>query len=916
MRAVLPILASLVLVTGGVLWLRSGDAPPPLAPDAGAASPDDAPEAVDAAGAALAAVAEAEPSAAVDAAVGDGDGDLDIDREEVEPASGAPGPRVVVVRGAANEPVPGAIVFFVTESQARARLAEPLPPAFEWPERTGQRAVAGPDGAVTLPPVREAWFVTANFGEEFGFQRLPPRPRTFSLRLERDERLVVAVQRPDGSPAPGVPIALVHQAGDASNVFSRVATGPDGRATLPHFQLLRPPAPARGRTETFTAMLRVPAAAPIETTFPGRPAPHEPVLLLAPWLGRVELLLTDQRGTPLLSAAQLWLAAAPTGAEGPQGRPSAVRGESTLRVQKPTGEEPVSFEPVPVATALRIGARLPYDFGRAGPRIDAMGPMRDGETVRVNLPLPAAKCVLAGRLSLEDGSPVASQTISLAVWHPQRVLGEFTATTIADGRFDLVGEPLGRVEHDALEIRWTTRQEDREVVYGARLPCRPLAAGERRELGEVVLRPLPPLASGIVVDDLGEPVAGAAVDVQELRRNREGKDEWPKVAGRSTRTAPDGTFAIHGDRPPGALRLWADTDRHFGAEQPMPAPAAPCTVRITRHGFVTGRALLPDWTGDGMFELRLVPNPGQFAEDQLRANTRSLKLSRSRGGRFHLEPLRAGLYTASVHVRNLADPALVLPGVLVAPGPNREPRLAMLDLRQALFRYRLRAFEVGGRPLAIDTPLVARFLRADGSRGEAGFRFRKGNAEVISPQPLLEFLAFAPGCAPTVVTLPPGDHDIVLQSQIPARITLPGVRALCGDGRRVRVSTILTGATGFPESLAGEDQRSGERFAFPRWDLGKSSGAWLGEGDTVEVPLVLGGEYEIVLRVHATASERSAQVSVPLGTFRLRVDGQGEVVVTLDTRAVREALRQVDERQRQANERAAQRAAQNPGRGR
>jgi hypothetical protein len=141
--------------------------------------------------------------------------------------------------------------------------------------------------------------------------------------------------------------------------------------------------------------------------------------------------------------------------------------------------------------------------------------------------------------------------------------------------------------------------------------------------------------------------------------------------------------------------------------------------------------------------------------------------------------------------------------------------------------------------------------------------------------------------------------------QRPAVVTIPGLRALLGPYRKVRISAVLIGDTGLPGNLQGTDQRTGERFAFARWDLGRSSGAWLGAGDTIEIPLMQDGRYEILLRPHATDSEQSPQREMSLGRHALRVDSWTPVRVPIDVLAVSRLVQQLDaqwlaQRQQQA----------------
>jgi hypothetical protein len=123
---------------------------------------------------------------------------------------------------------------------------------------------------------------------------------------------------------------------------------------------------------------------------------------------------------------------------------------------------------------------------------------------------------------------------------------------------------------------------------------------------------------------------------------------------------------------------------------------------------------------------------------------------------------------------------------------------------------------------------------------------------------------------------------------------------------------VYTGSTRFPESLGGVDPRTVHSFRCARCTLGKSSGACLESWHTVDVPIMQTGDYEVILRVHATESTRTPQASVSLGTFRLDIDGvpSGPLVVPVDADALRRACESVDAQHQQALERQKQRAAE------
>ncbi len=896
---VLLLLGLIGALVAGVLLLRGDDpvAPPPSASEDPAPLGETAdPATADALDAtAPDAVASHDETAAPDE---EADAERTVVAGDVAPDDG---PLVRVVRGPLNEPVADADVFFLTHRDGETRNRGGSAPRTTWPETWGKRVRTAADGKVALPPSREGWLVSARSGDEFAFATSRGK-RPVVLALLPDETLRIATRTKDDRPAPGVPFAL-HQGflgEDARRIWDG-RTDTDGAATVPHFQLVRQglPAPANGETkvEAFVAIALVASAEPAMAAFDGRPAARDPVVLFVPALGSLQVQLTDHAGTPLLSPATI------TAVPDPQPRidqPLRIAsGVLSQSVQKPVGPEAVEIGRIAFAPQVRLSAKFDYDR-RAALAVVA-GPGTPGTDSRRLLAPAPHQVVVAGRVLFTDGSPVGAAPIRAALMRGENDGQRVVLHTIADGRFDLVLAGRPGTSDFAFDIRHTgpagSDQPTREL--GARIRIPDLDPGHRVELGDIVLTELPVLAQGIVVDDRGEPVANADVRVQRLTPQAPGAPPnapppWRDVPHQVTRSGADGSFTFFGQMPPLTLRVRADSDLHFADSVPLQTAGQRLRICILRCGIVRGRAILPDWIPDGAASLVLQP----FDETLRERETRRTDLGRRGGGRFRVEPLRPGRYDALVMLRNVTKPLVTIPDVFVVPGETEDRRLDEIDLRDAIQRYRLRAVDPRGIPIAVDGPILLRTANTDGQPVEAAFRWRSGRAEILSPSAIAEVTFFGRGIAPQRTTLGPGDHDVVLQVLRPAIVDVPGARALCGPTRRVRISVILTEATGMPESLQGTDQRSGERFGFARWDLGKSSGAWLGASDTVEVPIMKSGKYEIVLRAHATASERTAQASLTLGTFDLEADSAAPrtVTVPIDSQALVQMLADLDAR--------------------
>lgn len=905
----LPALLALCLL-GSLLaswWLLAGQpAAPPPAPSSATEPTTPATAAADVAEASLRAAPSpvGETAGAIDDPLDESTNEStnDGDRTAAE-ADQRRAPRVLVVRGEPPMPVADATVFFVQEEHAQQRLgANPQGLGrWDWPEAIGQRAVTGADGIAHLPVAEAPWLCTASAGDGFGNAIVPPRDRTFTITLVTDEQISLVAHASDDTPAAGIPLALVQQlGGNEGAAIWQGRSNEHGRALVRHFQLLRQASAGQPGGERFAAVPAVPDSIAVE--FVGRPASKDDIVLKLPPLGSVRLLLVDHRGLPILSRATVGLSAVfPSTMAGPSPM-TLPRHLNLQRREKPLGSEWVVLPFHDLRSQVHVYARYALDRRQAelGP---VPGPQRPGEVIDLQLPLRNTQTVLAGRLTLNN-APLRLGTVEAAIWQGERDVLPTTVETIADGRFDIVL----RERLDAAECWLELRLDPRPLLpakaaapaplpmrVGARVRVPALRGGQRVELGNIELTELPACATGLVIDDQGQPVADADVHVQleVLEEGGRQRDPWRTLPLFRTRSDASGRFTIDGKKPPGRLRVRADTDKHFADSVPLAREGQDLRIKIDRNGILRGRVLLPDWLADGATSLQLRP----FDEAQRAQGTRSLDLSRRGGGRFTIEPLRPGRFDALVLLRGMPAPLAIVQDVFVQPGETRDQRFRPLDLREALHRFRLRAVDNYGQPFPLDGPILASCRQLDGTVNDATFRWQKGRAELITTAPVADLVFFGRGHQTVRLTLNAGESDVRLPTVQPALLELPGARALCGPTRKVRVSVLLQGETSLPGSLAGIDQRTGERFAFHRRDLGRSSGAWLEGNDTVEIPLLQSGRYEVLLRPHAGDTERSPQGQISLGTFELHIDSPSRmpVRVPVDPVTVGQALLKLDQ---------------------
>lgn len=865
-------------------------------------------------------------------------------RQDGAPADLAPpGPRVLVVQGEPAVPVANALVCFLDEAKYRRRQYRQTMAAsrYEAPERDGMRSRTDQGGMVQLPGGSGRWMCSALTDDSFGFLVITKKPGHHTIALGPDENVVIVAHHSGhaGQTVKDTPLAVVQQhKTNSTRELWRGTTDERGRAVLRHFQLLRP----TQRTdqpkefhERFAAVLRMPTTPIVLAEFPGRPTNNDEVHIHLPPLGTVTAQLVDHSGKPLLTPALIGFSNTNATPEEFPVRSSTFR-QST---NKPVGALPVALPYAQVGRDVRLYARYAHDR-RSAYSDTSKGPKQPGQSVAIKIAPLDRHCVFAGRFLQANGQAVGSGSVSITIWQDDIVAATAGAQTIASGQWDLVISARTEKARWRMEFRYQLLPQEGENETEAEQPARNWFGaivdfpgwrpGTRHEFGDIVLGELPPLAAGIVVDDAGEPVANASITIQQERaartqtrgslppgftslengevlisyfnadgrslngfrgrsNARPGEPSYRSLRHLKTKSAADGTFAIYAPMPAGKLRVLADGGEHFSDHVLLPAPSSNLRLVLPRNGLLRGKVLLPEWLPKRSITIKLRPQQ----EARRRSETVSTRVSDSPDHPFVLQPVRPGRYDLLVEMRNIKAPMTVIGDVFIKPGDNQDGRAQPIDLRKSLFRYHLEARDEAGRPFPIDGPIQARFVQPDGTFVESGFRWQKGKAELITPHQTVELTFFGRGFLPRTQQYGPGNHEVLLTTQKPALVNVPGARALSGPTRKIRISAILQGDTGLPASLSGVDQQTGRSFSFPRWDLGRTSGGWLEQSDLIEIPLMTAGKYQLIFRAHATESTNTPQTSVTLGTFALTMDGS-VVTVPLNAQQITEALNKID----------------------
>lgn len=906
-RHVLLCLAAIALVCGAWLAIAGEDAAPP--------PPSADPDLVDA-------TFDRSDTATADASA---PRDLDsvespnqeLAREEVEQgdatelmAALAEGPIVTVMRPTPDGKLaiaPGVEVAWIGVREGELR-ADQLPKSVmrprgsEQPQRFGRKSRTGEEGTIRLPPLAEPTWVTAAEEGTFAIAQINPGQREMTLVLHPDETVTIVVTDDEGRGVAEAPLTIqkwIPERGPEER-WSGI-TDKRGECVVRHFQFV-PGQQTKG--ERFAVAVTAPQRQPSWLEFAPRPAPKEPLRLSLSGTRPLAVQIVHTSGAPILASmhVSLWL-------QRPTADPAPWRGIlpeafERLSQRKPRGSEPVVFPHAGHGTKLQPFLQIPGERApRRLPEItlpDEASAPEPGEPFACTLTLPEDLVVLAMQPHAPEGTPLQMADIP---WQLRKQLGPGLSgnlETCADGRADFVVPARLRGPESSqgpeafdesplvLMLRETLAPD---LVLGAERPLGSLQRGERRDLGPIMLSPLPLLCKGRVTDDRGEPRKDAQVFVA-LAVDGNRRETWVPAPHLSKKAAEDGTFAIYAPTPHFAFRAQVRQDNeHFEAVSQPLSPGAHVELVTTRVGILQGRVIPPAGLPDNALTLTLTRDPAEQQEGKKQRPAQTP--IRRRNGWFWLGNLEPGTYTATVTMRGLAAPLANFEGVRIQPGPNEDPRLLPLDLSQSLFRYSLRAVGPGGQPLStIEGPILWRGRSPDGSPQFTAFRWQNGNANFFLPVPFAELVIVGPGIRATEVAVTPQTRDVVLDPIVPFPVELPGVRALAGPTRAIRVSAVFLGETGLPQGIGGQDQEKGEGFSFPRNQLGKAGGGWLDPADRTGLVVSRSGKYELTLRLYEGEARDGRQTQIPLGNHDVDVDGRTlrPLVLPVDPQLVQRAL--------------------------
>jgi len=317
---------------------------------------------------------------------------------------------------------------------------------------------------------------------------------------------------------------------------------------------------------------------------------------------------------------------------GPGGEP---RSTSSPATPPPTGllvdrGSPADPAPPPVAPPpLDAGLAAPAPITDGGPAVPALDA---GVALDAGPPAAAAgpggNASLTGELRDPQNRAVPRVTVRLTRKEGTKLSDLVTLTAGEDGRFRAELLPEGGVIVEARAVGYQTK-----IVENVTL-----VSGETRHV-DLVLVPGKRL-EGRVVDDSGEPVAGAEVTAVPPAED----DSGDQVQ----QSKNDGRFAFE-ELGGGPFCLYARKAPYVDAESCNVRPGGELVLRMTRPGAIAGRVVravgavpIPEFT------VSVMPRAGANDSDMPTAT----KTFKSPTGDFKIDDLAAGAYTLTVRAEN------------------------------------------------------------------------------------------------------------------------------------------------------------------------------------------------------------------------------------------------------------------------
>jgi hypothetical protein len=343
------------------------------------------------------------------------------------------------------------------------------------------------------------------------------------------------------------------------------------------------------------------------------------------------------------------------------------------------------FRYIGIGMELEAGAQM--DRSDRYYEVKFSGPQNSGEQVEATLWIEHLRPLVRFRLVDEEGLAIRNQSISCSTILTGAGFnrhGSAPMTTDSEGRTEFIVTDL--VDHrvpGTLALELQLERDGIELQNVLQLPAE-LKPGAQ-DLGDVVLRQMPILLAGRIMDSRGKAVAQARLKVTH--------DEGPLLGAMVVKeyfaSKADGSFEILGSSAANQVRLHV-THGSGISKQVVAAPGTQgLLVRLDPIYQIKGRLLLDEGILPTSLMVRTAWPPEVPRDPQLPDWMPQDRPSST--GEFEVAMSQA--QPVSVLVTDRASGAILTKFEQVMPvdeGENGDPRLAQIDLRGQLWRFDLK----------------------------------------------------------------------------------------------------------------------------------------------------------------------------------------------------------------------------------
>jgi hypothetical protein len=658
----------------------------------------------------------------------------------------ADGRRILVFDKGSGEPVPFAVVYLLDfESLTTVQTAslQPMGDVEQMYLQYGKRYRAGDDGIARIPHVFNG-SVFASKGELRGYQPLfMSNDDPLRVALAPGKAVRVRVVNGGGRPVQGVPVVLGPQ-----HVPLLTRTSDEGG--LVAFKHLDQVLGSGSIKIKYSVYLGVPSrdgpSEPVDVMDP----PADPIRLVLPDTGSVVVTARDATGRLLRSGfARLEIGVVPR-----RVKAERVMQEGVVALEDGRAVFPfVALELPLIATVLEDPFSEPVS-------VRAIGPVRPGEEVLIDVTVDTSSYVMVARAVDEDGSLLPKTLFHVEISEGDGPNRDVTAAT---SRLMSDAEGLLRIRLNPLWAAATTRRVTLTMIVNGVLfgegrieTTRAFPQGET-PVGDVRIERSPLLVSGVVVDAQGDPISWAHVGLERrvLDAEERGDFRWQRVWSRP-RTDALGRFEYRGLMDQGDLRVVASA-RGFlpGAPTGFRAGATGVSLVLQRAGGIQGRLLLDPGVPSPAVTATAMDgeHPTQYAAVQ-------------GDGIFNIEELAPGLVRVEVQTQT-KDPVATVEGIRVIAGEKTEDPRLTIDLRGSLHVIHVHVRTPDETP---DTRIALEIRDAKGRRLRCALT--KGLGSVVTDSLPLEVFASNPGCRREIRTGVTEDVEITLRPSIPIHVQI------------------------------------------------------------------------------------------------------------------------------------------------